>query len=120
MKAPLTDFEKKRRGTFQSTRARVPRTLDAIQADISEAQETLASLRYTAREASKGIQKLGVTVPSGRGSNPGVKANPCIRIQGWALTAAKSIRRELAFLNEELELAAAAKTLEDDDEFAGL
>lgn len=69
--------------------------------------------------AAEGHRKLGVTVPSGRGSVATVKPNPCIRIRAWALSAACSIKRELVFLREEEALALKA-VIPDDDEFAGL
>jgi hypothetical protein len=101
----MTDGEKRQRGTFQAARATKARDLAAIHADVEQAEETLESLQLTAREAGKSIRQLGVVIPSGRGATSTHKPNPCVRIQAWALTAIRTIQRELVFLREEEQLA---------------
>jgi len=60
-----------------------------------------------------------VVVHTGRGATSTHKPNPAVRIQAWALAAARDIKRELVFLREEEQLALAAQKPVDDD-FAGL
>jgi hypothetical protein len=115
----MTDSEKRQRGTFQSARATKARDLADIHADIEQAQETLASLQLTSREAGKSIRTLGVVIPSGRGATSTHKPNPCIRIQAWALTAIRGLKRELVFLREEEQSALQAQKPEH-NEFEGL
>jgi hypothetical protein len=115
----MTDNEKRQRGTFQAAKAAKVRGMADIQADIEQAQETLESLQLTAREAGKSIRQLGVVIPSGRGAASTVKPNPCLRIQGWALTAIRALKRELVFLREEEQLAAQAEKPKH-NEFEGL
>jgi hypothetical protein len=117
----LTISEKEARGTRQRSYDPKVRSLEAIQADVELAQETLDSLQLTAREAGKAIRELGVVIPTGRGAVATVKPNPCIRIQAWAMTAMRGVRRELVFLCEEEQLAAESQKFADmDDEFEGL
>jgi hypothetical protein len=115
----LTIGEKEARGTRQRAYDPSPRSLEDIQADIEQAQETLESLQLTAREAGKAIRELGVVIPSGRGAASTHKPNPCIRIQAWAWTAMRGLKRDLVFLREEEALALQAVAPVDDD-FAGL
>jgi hypothetical protein len=115
----LTVAEKESRGTRQRAYDRKVRGLADIQADIEQAQETLASLQLTAREAGKSIRTLGVVIPSGRGAGSTHKPNPCIRIQAWALTAIRGLKRELVFLREEEQSALQAQKPEH-NEFEGL
>ena len=115
----LTISEKEARGTRQRAYDPKVRTLEAIQADIAEAADALESIRFSARDAGRAIRELGVVVPSGRGATATHKPNPAVRIQAWALAAARSIKRELVFLREEEQLALAAQKPVDDD-FAGL
>jgi hypothetical protein len=118
-KVRMTDSEKRQRGTFQAARATKARSLADIHADVEQAQETLESLQLTAREAAKSVRTLGVVIPSGRGAASTHKPNPCIRIQSWALTAIRTLKRELVFLREEEQLAAQAQKPEH-NEFEGL
>jgi hypothetical protein len=113
-----TISEKEARGTRQKAYDPKVRGLADIQADIEQGQETLESLQFTAREAGKAIRELGVVIPTGRGAVATVKPNPCIRIQAWAMTAQRGVRRELVFLREEEQLALAAQKPVD-DEFEG-
>ena len=113
----LTIREKEARGTRQRAYDPKARDLEAIQADIAWTGETLESLKLTAAEAAKAIRKLGVVVPTGRGAAETTKPNPAIRIQGWALTTARSLKRELVFLREEEALALPGQKPES-DEFA--
>jgi hypothetical protein len=115
----LTIAEKEARGTRQRAYDPKPRSLEDIQADVEEAQETLESLQFTATEAGKAVRELGVVIPSGRGASSTHKPNPGIRIQAWALTAIRGIKRDLVFLNEELALASEANQPVDPD-FEGL
>lgn len=115
----LTVAEKEARGTRQRAYDPKVRDLEAIQADIVWTHETLESLKLTAGEAAKAVRKLGVVVPTGRGAAETTKPNPAIRIQAWALTTARSLKRELVFLREEEALVLAAQKPVD-DEFAGL
>src|SRR5580698_7211182 len=115
----LTISEKEARGTRQRAYDPKVRSLADIQADVAQAQETLESLQFTAREAGKAIRALGVVIPTGRGATSTHKPNPCIRIQGWAMTAMRGVRRELVFLREEEQLALAAQKPVDDG-FEGL
>jgi hypothetical protein len=115
----LTIAEKEARGTRQRAYDPRPRGLEEIRAEIEQAQETLESLQFTATEAGRSIRKLGVVIPSGRSAASTHKPNPAIRIQAWALTAMRGIKRELVFLREEEALAAEAQKPVD-DEFAGL
>jgi hypothetical protein len=115
----LTLSEKEARGTRQRAYDPKVRDPEAIRADIEWTNETLESLKLTAREAAMAIRKLGVVIPTGRGAQDATKPNPAIRIQSWALTTARSLKRELVFLREEEALALAAQKPVD-DEFAGL
>lgn len=119
MSRKLTIGEKEARGTRQRAYDPSPRSLEDIQADIEQAKETLESLQLTAREAGKAIRELGVVIPSGRGAASTHKPNPCIRIQAWAWTAMRGLKRDLVFLREEEALALQAVAPVDDD-FAGL
>jgi hypothetical protein len=115
----LTINEKEARGTRQRAYDPKVRDLESIQRDIDQAQETLDSLRFSVKDASRAISELGVVIPSGRGATSTHKPNPAIRIQAWALTAIRGLKRELVFLREEEQLALAAQKPVD-DEFAGL
>jgi hypothetical protein len=115
----LTITEKEARGTRQKAYDPKVRALADIQADVEQAQETLESLQFTAKESGKAIRKLGVVIPTGRGATSTHKPNPCIRIQAWAMTAMRGVRRELVFLREE-EAAALQAVVPGDDDFAGL
>jgi hypothetical protein len=115
----LTIAEKEIRGTRQRAYDPKVRGLADIQADVESAQNTLESLQLTTNECGKAIRKLGVVIPSGRGATSTHKPNPAIRIQAWALTAIRGLKRELIFLCEEAELALEAEKPVDDD-FAGL
>jgi hypothetical protein len=115
----LTISEKESRGTRQKAYDPKPRRLADIRAEIELALESLDDVQFSAKEAGKSIRELGVLIPSGRGATSTHKPNPAIRIQAWALTAVRGIRRELVFLREEELLAMQAHMLVD-DEFAGL
>ena len=115
----LTIAEKESRGTRQKAYDPRVRGLADIQADIEEAHDTLESLQFTSKEAGKAIRELGVVIPTGRGATSTHKPNPCIRIQAWAMTAMRGVRRELVFLREEEQLALAAQKPVDDG-FEGL
>lgn len=119
MSRKLTIEEKINRGTRQRAYDPKSRSLEGIQADIEQAQETLTSLQLTAREAAKSVRQLGVVIPSGRGAASTVKPNPCLRIQAWALAAIRALKRELVFLREEEQLALQAQKPEH-NEFEGL
>src|ERR1700688_4216545 len=96
-KVRMTDSEKRQRGTFQAAKAAKGRGMADIEADIEQAQESLESLQLTAREAGKSIRTLGVVIPSGRGATSTHKPSACVRIQARALTAIRTIQRELVF-----------------------
>jgi hypothetical protein len=119
MTRKLTIEEKINRGTRQRAYDPKPRSLEDIKADVEQAQETLESLQFTASEAGKSVRELGVVIPSGRGASSTHKPNPCIRIQAWAWTAMRGLKRDLVFLREEEALALQAVASVDDD-FAGL
>ena len=119
MSRKLTIAEKEARGTRQRAYDPPPRSLEHIQADIEQALETLESLQLTATEAGKSVRELGVVIPSGRGASTTHKPHPGIRIQAWALTAIRGIKRDLMFLNEELALVSEANQPVDPD-FEGL
>jgi hypothetical protein len=115
----LTISEKESRGTRQKAYDPKVRGLVEIQADIEEAHDTLESLQFTSKETGKSNRELGVVIPTGRGATSTHKPNPCIRIQAWAMTTMRGIRRELVFLREEEQLALAAQKPVDDG-FEGL
>ena len=115
----LTVAEKEARGTRQRAYDPKVRDMESIQRDIDQAQETLDTLRFSVKDASRAIRELGVVIPSGRGATSTHKPNPAIRIQAWALTAIRGLKRELVFLREEEQLASASEKPVD-DEFAGL
>jgi hypothetical protein len=119
MRVPLTDSEKRSRGTYQKARATKARDLETIRADASEVSESLESIQFSAKDAARSVRKLGVVIPSGRGAASTHKPHPGIRIMAWALAAARSLKRELVFLKEEEALAQAAQKPEH-DEFEGL
>jgi hypothetical protein len=77
----LTISEKEGRGTRQRAYDPKVRNLEDIQRDVEQAQETLESLRFSAKDAGRAILKLGVVIPSGRGATSTHKPNPAIRIQ---------------------------------------
>lgn len=112
----LTVAEKTARGTRQKCLDPKVRSSEAIQADIVELSESLESVRFTGREAGAAIRKFGPVVPSGRGASATVKPNPAVRIQAWALAAARGLKRELVFLREEEQLAQKP----EHDDFEGL
>lgn len=115
----LTIEEKELRHTRQKAYDPKVRDLAAIHADIEQTNETLDSLRFTAKEAGKSIRRLGVVVPSGPGAVSTVKPNPSIRVLDWAMAAIKRLQRDLVFLREEEQLALEAQRPVDPD-FEGL
>ena len=122
MPLKLTEKQKKARGTHQQSRALVPRTIERVCEEIADLQTILADMRYTLGLALDEIRERGLMVKTRVLDSNGQavrvqKVNPAFKVQREAMSAIRSLKRQLAGLREEEELAAAKVSAEDFSEF---
>lgn len=122
MPVKLTERQKKARGTHQQSRALVPRTIEHVREEIADMQTILADMRYTLGLALDEIRERGLMVKTRVLNSNGQavrvqKVNPALKVQREAMSAIRSLKRQLAGLREEEELAAAKVSDEEFSEF---
>jgi len=114
MPAKLSQREKNSRGTAQKCRALKARPLRVIRSDIRAIQRVIKDMQYNLSIARKSVRADGalievVTADSNGRFAKTRRLNPSFKIQREALTALKSLNRQMDFLCEEREAAEAAQ-----------
>jgi len=114
MPAKLSEKEKAVRGTAQRCRAREARSLRVIRREIRELRRVISDMTFNLQLARKSVQADGVLIEVLVANSNGrfeksQRLNPAFRIQAHALTALKSLNRQMDFLYEEREAAEATK-----------
>jgi hypothetical protein len=112
MPAKLSDSEKKIRGTAQRCRARQARPLRVIKREMRELRRAIQDMIFNVRLARKCIRADGTLIEvlvtnSNGGFEKTRKLNPSFKIQMDAMTALKSLNRQMDFLSDELDAAEA-------------
>ena len=112
MPAKLSEKEKNSRGTAQRCRAREARSLRVIRREIREVRRAISDMIFNVRLARKSIRADGtlieVLVTNSNGKFETTRRfNPSFKIQMEAMTALKSLNRQMDFLCEEREEAEA-------------
>jgi hypothetical protein len=106
MPVKLTQKEKNLRGTAQKCRAAEARSLRAIRKDIRELERLISDMNFNLDIARKSVRTEGalieVLVTNSNGNFEKTRRlNPTFKIQRDALTALKSLNRQLTILREE-------------------
>src|ERR1700730_5104792 len=106
MPVKLTQREKNLRGTAQKCRATEARSLRAIRKDIRELQRLIGDMAFNLDIARKSVRTDGalieVLVTNSNGNFEKTRRlNPTFKIQRDALTALKSLNRQLTIRREE-------------------
>lgn len=123
MPAQLSETEKKLRGTQQKCRIRATRAIDKIEADIRQAEKILDAMQTNLQLALDSIERDGLFVVLGALDSNGQlkeakKLNPAFRIQKDAVSAIRSLSKQLALLDEELATASATNSQHESDEWS--
>ncbi|HWY70899.1 MAG TPA: hypothetical protein VNX88_19680 [Terriglobales bacterium] len=120
MPSQLTESEKKLRGTQQKCRIRAPRPVAKIEADIRQAEAVLGLMQVNLNLCMESIERDGLFVVLGALDSNGQlketkRLNPAFRIQAQAVSAIRSVQKQLTLLDDEL----AAATAQTQDEVNG-
>jgi hypothetical protein len=112
MPAKLSEREKKSKGTAQRCRAREARSLRVIRREMRELRQVIKDMVFNVRLARKCIRADGTLIETLVTNSNGEfqksrKLNPSFKIQMDAMTALKSLNRQMDFLCEEREAAEA-------------
>ena len=112
MPAKLSEKEKAAKGTAQRCRARQARSSRVIKRDIRELRRVISDMAFNVQLARKSVRTDGclieVLVANSNGRLEKTRrVNPAFKIQAHALTALKSLNRQMDFLREEREAAEA-------------
>ena len=119
MPAKLSEREKNARGTAQKCRAIEARSLRVIRREIRELRRVISDMAYNLDIARKSVRADGalievlVTSSNGRFEKTR-RLNPAFKIQTQALSALRSLTRQLDFLYEELDAAEANQKKSDE------
>ena len=110
MPAKLSDSEKKVKGTAQRCRARQARPLRVIKREMRELRRVISDMIFNVRLARKCIRADGTLIEvlvtdSNGGFAKSRKLNPSFKVQMDAMTALKSLNRQMDFLADELDAA---------------
>jgi hypothetical protein len=123
MPAKLSEREKKNKGTAQRCRAREARSPRVIRREMRDLRLVIKDMVFNVKLARKCIRVDGtlieVLITNSNGEfEKSRKLNPSFKIQMDAMTALKSLNRQMDFLSEELDAAEAKqKKTEEFSEF---